>query len=199
MSPLNDEQLHQIRDERREQIMRAAMKVFAHKGSAGTKMSMIAAEARISHGLLYHYFKSKDALFNALVREAMEGAALELGKINHLQGSPLEKIRALTEAILDEGGSSYFMFIHQARTSDGVPEEAKRLLEQYPMQAFVEQLLPLFAAGQQAGEIAADDPEELIASYLTVLSGIMIISGHHGAGYRVPKVEMLMRMVTAPK
>ncbi|WP_420481830.1 TetR/AcrR family transcriptional regulator [Cohnella zeiphila] len=38
-------------DERREQIKKAALKVFAGKGLAGTKMSAIAAEAGISQGL----------------------------------------------------------------------------------------------------------------------------------------------------
>lgn len=49
-------------DERREQIKKAARKVFAIKGIAGTKISMIAAEAGISQGLTYRYFQSKEEL-----------------------------------------------------------------------------------------------------------------------------------------
>lgn len=51
MAPLNEQQLEQIHDERREQIKKAALKVFARHGINGTKMSMIAAEAGISQGL----------------------------------------------------------------------------------------------------------------------------------------------------
>jgi len=62
LSPLSGEQLHQIRDERRGQIIQAAVNVFSRRGIIGTKMSMIAAEAGVSHGLVYHYFKTKDEL-----------------------------------------------------------------------------------------------------------------------------------------
>ena len=48
LSPLTEDQLHQIRDDRKEQIMLAGAKVFARKGIIGAKMSMIAKEAGIS-------------------------------------------------------------------------------------------------------------------------------------------------------
>ncbi|UUZ83887.1 TetR/AcrR family transcriptional regulator [Paenibacillus sp. P26] len=152
MAPLNDEQLNQIRDERREQIMAAALKVFARRGIIGTKMSMIADAAGISHGLLYHYFKSKEELFTTLVQGAMVESISAMKDIYRLPGSPIEKIRALTADILDEKGAPYFMLIHQARTSDGVPEKVKRLIEEYPMQTFVDHLLPVFEEGQKAGK-----------------------------------------------
>jgi AcrR family transcriptional regulator len=198
LAPLNDEQLHQIRDERKEQIMEAALKVFARRGIVGTKMSMIATEAGVSHGLLYHYFKSKDELFTMLVQEAMVEAHTEMRNVYDLPGSPIEKIRTLTEIIIDEGGTPYFMLIHQARTSDGVPEKAKQLIEQYSMRAFIDQLLPLFLKGQQAGEIAEGNPEELISSYLSVLTGLMVLNAQEDESYRMPEVDILLRIVASP-
>ncbi|MFB5673807.1 hypothetical protein ACE3NQ_20230 [Paenibacillus terreus] len=94
----------------------------------------------------------------------------------------------MTEAILDEDGEPYFMLIHQARTADGVPEKVKELLEKYSMEIFVEQMRPLFIEGQRAGEIAADDPDELIACYLSVLNGLMILNVQELGGYQVPQV-----------
>ncbi|MFB0842229.1 TetR/AcrR family transcriptional regulator [Paenibacillus oleatilyticus] len=198
MAPLNDEQLHQIRDERKEQIMEAALKVFSRRGIAGTKMSMIAAEAGISHGLLYHYFKSKDELFTTLVQMAMLGAQDAMKSIYDLQGSPLDKIKYLTKEILDEGGRPYFMLIHQARTSEGVPEKVKELIAQYSMKSFVDELLPVFKEGQQTGEIAAGDPAELISAYLSVLSSLMMLNAQDEENYRIPSSDILMRMVTGP-
>ncbi|MCP1312549.1 TetR/AcrR family transcriptional regulator [Paenibacillus tyrfis] len=198
MAPLNDEQLHQIRDERKEQIMEAALKVFSRRGIVGTKMSMIAAEAGISHGLLYHYFKSKDELFTTLVRMAMLGAQDAMKSIYDLQGSPLDKIKYLTKEILDESGRPYFMLIHQARTSEGVPEKVKELIAQYSMKSFVDELLPVFKEGQQTGEIAAGDPAELISAYLSVLSSLMMLNAQDVENYRLPSSDILMRMVTGP-
>ncbi|MCZ8517187.1 TetR/AcrR family transcriptional regulator [Paenibacillus filicis] len=195
MAPLNDEQLNQIRDERKEQIMGAALKVFARKGIIGTKMSMIAAEAGISHGLLYHYFQSKDELFTTLVHRAVVGAHEEMANLEKLPGSPIDKIRILTEATMDESGTPYFMLMHQARTSDGVPEKARQYIEQYSMKTFIEQLLPVFKEGQRLGEVAAGDPEELISSYLSVLSGLMVLNAQQDEYYRLPDINILMRLV----
>lgn len=196
MAPLNDEQLHLIRDERREQIKAAAIHVFARKGIISAKMSMIAETAGISSGLLYHYFKSKDELFISLVQEAMSATQVTMRSVYELSGTPIEKIRALTSGILDESGAPYFMLIHQARTSDGVPEMVKQLLEQYSMDTFIDALLPLYQEGQQAGELASGDPRELIACYLSVLSGIMVINSNGIDDYGIPNVDMLLRLIT---
>ena len=195
MAPLNDEQLHQIRDERREQIMSAALNVFARRGIIGTKMSMIAAEAGISHGLLYHYFKSKEELFTTLVRDAMIASQEGMREVLDLQGTPMDKIRALTHEIIDESGAPYFLLIHQARTSDGIPDEVKQLMKQYSMEMFVSVLRPLFVEGQQAGDIVQGDPEELISSYLSVLSGLMVLNAQGIDDYRMPGVDMVLRLV----
>jgi len=195
VAPLNDEQLHQIRDERREQIMSAALNVFARRGIIGTKMSMIAAEAGISHGLLYHYFKSKEELFTTLVRDAMIASQEGMREVLDLQGTPMDKIRALTHEIIDESGAPYFLLIHQARTSDGIPDEVKQLMKQYSMEMFVSVLRPLFVEGQQAGDIVQGDPEELISSYLSVLSGLMVLNAQGIDDYRMPGVDMVLRLV----
>ena len=59
MSPRNEEQNEIIKDERREQILSAALRTFAKKGFSATKISDIVAKGDMSHGLIYHYFKSK--------------------------------------------------------------------------------------------------------------------------------------------
>ncbi len=197
MSPLTEEQLHQIRDERKEQIMAAAAKVFARRGISGAKMSMIAAEAGISHGLLYHYFTSKDELFTAIVRDAMESSFQAVGSVYEFPGSPIEKMRLLTQIILDAENIPYFMLIHALHTADDVPAEAKKLDEQYPMQGYVDLLLPLFGEGQQAGEIVAGDPQELLGDYFSVLSGLMVINAQPETGYRMPDVDVILRMIKA--
>jgi len=53
-------------DDRREQIMESALRVFAKKGFSGASNKDIAREAGITPGLIYHYFESKDALLKAI-------------------------------------------------------------------------------------------------------------------------------------
>jgi TetR/AcrR family fatty acid metabolism transcriptional regulator len=56
--------------ERRQSILDAAVRVFARKGFHTARVGDIAAEAGVAHGLLYHYFASKDELLETVFREA---------------------------------------------------------------------------------------------------------------------------------
>jgi AcrR family transcriptional regulator len=54
----------------RQQILRAALKRFAHAGYAATSVQHIVADAKVSKPALYYYFPDKAGLFQALVNEA---------------------------------------------------------------------------------------------------------------------------------
>ena len=56
-----------IVEDRREQIIDAAMRVFAQKGFTKATNKDIAREAGITPGLIYYYFESKNALLNAIL------------------------------------------------------------------------------------------------------------------------------------
>jgi AcrR family transcriptional regulator len=56
--------------ETRQEILRAALKRFAHAGYAATSVQQIVADANVSKPALYYYFKDKAGLFQALVNEA---------------------------------------------------------------------------------------------------------------------------------
>nr|HET6901499.1 TetR/AcrR family transcriptional regulator [Ktedonobacteraceae bacterium] len=58
-----------IVEDRREQIIDAAMRVFAQKGFAKATNKDIAREAGITAGLIYHYFKSKEDLLGVVIEE----------------------------------------------------------------------------------------------------------------------------------
>jgi AcrR family transcriptional regulator len=57
------------RRDRREDILKASLHLFATKGFHGTSMRDIAREANITEGLIYHYFESKRDLFRAIIDE----------------------------------------------------------------------------------------------------------------------------------
>jgi len=56
----------------RQEILRAALKRFAHGGYAATSVQQIVADAQVSKPTLYYYFLDKAALFQALVNEALD-------------------------------------------------------------------------------------------------------------------------------
>ena len=71
MSPRTETQFEEIRENRRKQIMDVALELFADKGYNNTSISRIATEAKISKGLMYNYFKSKDDLLLNIFDDGM--------------------------------------------------------------------------------------------------------------------------------
>src|SRR5215510_13473789 len=59
------------KEARPQEIVKAALSVFAEKGFAAARMEDIAQRARVSKGTIYLYFESKEAVFRALVREML--------------------------------------------------------------------------------------------------------------------------------
>ena len=55
------------RGDKQEMIIDAALEVFRDKGYANARMADIARRAGVSYGLVYHYFGSKEVLFNLIV------------------------------------------------------------------------------------------------------------------------------------
>lgn len=83
---------------------------------------MIAAEAGLSEGLIFTYFETKDLLFIRLVEWAIDEAANVIKLVYELPGSPIEKLRSMTEEILDTAnhrGRLGFLLMHQAMTGEG--------------------------------------------------------------------------------
>lgn len=57
------------RRDRRDDILKASLNLFAEKGFHGTSMRDIARAADITEGLIYHYFAGKRDLFRAIIEE----------------------------------------------------------------------------------------------------------------------------------
>ena len=70
-------------DARREAILAAALDVFSRRGFATARLDDVAAKAGIAKGTLYLYFKSKEALFEELIRSRVTPV---LDNIEHIAG-----------------------------------------------------------------------------------------------------------------
>jgi AcrR family transcriptional regulator len=86
------------RPDRREELLAAAVRVFARKGYHTCRVSDIAEEAGVSHGLVYHYFASKDEVLETIFRENWSpiGTAIaEIGAADEPAPEQLRKVAAL--------------------------------------------------------------------------------------------------------
>lgn len=91
--------------DKREAILRSAVKVFAQKGYFNSKVSDIAGEAGIADGTVYLYFKSKDEILHSIFDQAME-VFIEEGKRELAAiAKPTERLRKIAELHLARLGS----------------------------------------------------------------------------------------------
>ena len=72
------------KDELKNAIMEEAEKEFSQNGFKAASLRQIAKSAGTTIGNLYHYFESKEALFDALVRGEYEGFQNLIGKHSNL-------------------------------------------------------------------------------------------------------------------
>src|SRR4030081_3423366 len=68
--------------DRRRELLDAAVRVFARKGFHASRVGDIAEEAGVAHGLLYHYFRSKEEVLETIFREAWEVLAAAAERID---------------------------------------------------------------------------------------------------------------------
>ena len=71
MSPRTPEQFEELRESRRQQIMDAALELFAQEGYASSSIAQLANHTGISKGLMYNYFESKGALLVAIIEDGI--------------------------------------------------------------------------------------------------------------------------------
>src|ERR671937_1083030 len=86
-------------EDKRRLILDAAVRVFARKGYHTSRVGDIAEEAGVAHGLLYHYFRSKEEVLETIFRESW-GALLEAIRLVEDSGDPPREQLRKTVAIV---------------------------------------------------------------------------------------------------
>jgi len=92
----NSDKNAQIREERRMQILDAALTTYISFGYNGTDMNVVAEKAQLAKGLIYYYYKSKKELFTALFSWMFEeGYAFSDTLLKNTKGKePVEQLMA---------------------------------------------------------------------------------------------------------
>jgi AcrR family transcriptional regulator len=93
--------LSAFKKEKEEAILEAALKIIKGKGFHRARMSDIAREANISYGLVYHYFKTKDDLFEAILYRWWDGLFQLMKDINKDRSDVQVKLRHIIDYFLD--------------------------------------------------------------------------------------------------
>ncbi len=86
--------------DKRRLILDAAVRVFARKGYHTCRVGDIAEEAGIAHGLLYHYFASKEEVLETVFRENWSQLLEAFARIESSDEPPLAQLSAIAKVLL---------------------------------------------------------------------------------------------------
>jgi AcrR family transcriptional regulator len=88
-------------EDRRRQILDAAVRVFARQGFHTCRVSDIADEAGVAYGLVYHYFQSKEQVLDTLFLERWDVLLEAIAHVDNRRGAARDKLYAVAGFIVD--------------------------------------------------------------------------------------------------
>jgi AcrR family transcriptional regulator len=149
-------------EEKRRLILDAAVRVFAQKGYHTSRVGDIAEEAGVAHGLLYHYFSSKEEVLETVFRDAWTELLEAFARVEQADAPASEQLRQIAAILLRSW----------RRDPDLVRVLVREVGRSQQLPARVDEIGHVFASigrivvrGQEEGEFRSDlDPK--LASWI---------------------------------
>lgn len=165
------------RDEQREkrymEILAAALDLFTRKGYAATKIADIAAQVNMSVGLLFHYFPSKEKLYETLVEQGLQGTKMAMEHVPQ-SGSAMDIFIGAAYGIFGAiretpQVAQMFLLMATAIQSSATPPHIREMAIQV---SNIEDSVDIIQRGQVEGSIRQGDPLALSSAFWCSLQGI---------------------------
>ncbi|MEA3341980.1 MAG: TetR/AcrR family transcriptional regulator [Chloroflexota bacterium] len=170
MTPRSD-----VSEERRAQIIQAALACFSRKGYNKTTMDDIVAESGLSKGSLYWYFKSKDELFTETAMSVLTDIGQNTWSAIEQCSTASEKLRAFAQITVEfseriKGFLGLFLeFWASSPNRDRAGQVWLGVLVQYK-DLFVE----IVEQGIRDGEFKPVDAEQLVWAVMAAYDGLAV-------------------------
>jgi AcrR family transcriptional regulator len=180
MSPRTPEQFEEIRESRKQQIMDAALELFAMQGYANCSIAQLASHSGISKGLMYNYFESKEALLVALIEDGMSGI-LEYFDPDHDGVLTTEELTGFIRKVFSsirENQQFWILYINIV-----LQPRVKEFLEGEPFSSVMDQYGPMLMA--YFTEMGFEDPALEMLTFSALIEGFGVLMV-----YAYPSVEL---------
>ena len=145
-----------VAEEKRRIILDAAVRVFARKGFHTSRVGDIAEEAGVAHGLLYHYFSSKDEVLETIFRENWAILLERIDAVEQSDEPAREQLRHVAAIVLRTWRyqpNVVRVLVREIARTPELPQKIGEFVK--PIQA-IERIIE---RGRRAGEFRADlDP-----------------------------------------
>src|ERR1700704_2210621 len=141
--------------DKREAILRAAIRVFAHNGYFSSKVADIARAAGVADGTVYLYFKSKEEILHSIFDQNMAEALAACRKLAAKLTDPREKLRRIAALHLERLGADRDLAVVFQVELRG----STKFMREFSAAGFAEYLkllCKIFEEGQRAGVFRQD-------------------------------------------
>lgn len=181
-----------LKEQRKQQILKISLHLFCLYGFNNITTDDIAKEAKISHGLLYHYFSNKTEILKALLIEAKSSlnSLFDIDKINDLEGEDF--YRKTTEFLigaLSMGPEFSFyvtLFIQFKFNTE--------IINSYDNVSYYKKLEKEFLKAQNEGIFQNGNPKEYIACYFYLIKSISYEVIHNKKNTTIPQPNAIMNI-----
>ncbi len=159
------------KEARRNEILVAGLDLFIRRGYSSTKINDIAKYVGMSTGLLFHYFESKEKLYEELIRNGIAGP---MSLMDNSGMDPIAFFEAAAKQIFDTVKSrpisaKYFVLMNHALYNEAAPQSVKNMLKDYDIYTPTSQLI---IKGQENGTIRKGNPYALAMAYWSAIQGV---------------------------
>lgn len=115
-------------DSRREQLLELGVQLLSRRSLDELSIEMLAEEAGISRGLLYHYFGNKQDFHRAVVRKAADDLIEVTAPVQ--EGGPLERLARSLDAYVEYVSTNFAGYTSLVRGAAGGNEDLRQIYEE---------------------------------------------------------------------
>jgi TetR/AcrR family transcriptional regulator, fatty acid metabolism regulator protein len=140
-------------EDKRRLILEAAVRVFARKGFHTCRVGDIAEEAGVAHGLLYHYFRSKDEVLECIFKETWADILDAVRMVEGTDEPARDRLAGIAKILLRAWRRDPELVTVVVREIVRSPDLQTRITVIHEAFAAIEAIV---ARGQEAGEFRSD-------------------------------------------
>ena len=158
------------KEERRNEIIETAGKLFEEKGYEQTQVQDIVNEIGVAKGLFYYYFKSKDEVMEELADRYADAIIDDVNKLIDKDISTFDKINRIFQIFIDSAEKKFGIFMGILNVKNGITHERIFFNVGKKMVPLVTELI---LSGNDNGECNCSDPKFITEFLVSGLFNIM--------------------------
>lgn len=181
------------KEERRNEIIETAGKLFEEKGYEQTQVQDIVNEIGVAKGLFYYYFKSKDEVMEELADRYADAIIDAVNKLIYKDISTFDKINRIFQIFIDSAEKKSGIFMGILNVKNGITHERIFFNVGKKMVPLVTELI---LSGNDNGESNCSDPKFITEFLVSGLFNIMNqISPDEKIDYLKEKLPTIKTMI----